>query len=237
MGSTLCLPSRHNVLPQSSKRGKQRILLEHEIIPLFVEPSENFLDTLILGRCHHIVRGGRGSGKTMILRRLSYPIAPPRLPEYPYLGCYIPLDFASLAPLDAEKVGTHNSWMFESYFSGVLIQALVSGLQRCAKDFSVSQQALCDAIQARIFPEHTRCSELSSLAVLFQQCNDQLWNAANQFLAACEQADAKVVLTFHHVHIATRAVQELLSTGDWGFFVLFLLDRYDEAHGIPPANC
>src|ERR1035437_976390 len=92
-------------------------LSEPEILDLFVEPG-GVLSEIVGTKQHLIIQGGRGSGKTMTLRRLSHSIAPPTL-DYQFLGVYVCLDINQCSPFTSENIGRSNGAVFESYLSGV----------------------------------------------------------------------------------------------------------------------
>src|SRR5229473_1656370 len=98
-----------------------------QIQNLFVEPSSEFLASLVGERRHQLLKGGRGAGKTITLRKLGAALSPPSH-DHRILGVYLPLDVTQFTPFEESKIGAMGAWLFESYFSGIIIQELISTL-------------------------------------------------------------------------------------------------------------
>lgn len=206
-------------------------LAVEEVLRLFEEPSHDFLDKLVHRRCHHIFQGGRGSGKTITLRRLSHEISPPS-GAYPVLGVYVSADVAEFGPFDEDKIGSSNGEVFEAYLVGLLLLNLVESIRANLNCFALvgrSEESLCEELRTRLFPLEEKWNSFASSSESLIQIVQSMRELATRKLTGLRLADYKYTLSFFDLERATKLIaQTLFVTKDEPLRIFFLLDRYDD---------
>jgi hypothetical protein len=180
---------------------------------------------------HHFLQGGRGAGKTITLRKLGAALSPAQQ-GYPHLGLYLPLDVTQFASFDESKIGGTSGWLFEAYFSGIIVQELLRALLPVGQRLEfrrLTTEQFCHRI-TKILADSPP-GPLHNLEALHQaigEINQQLMAEVSKRLGSLRQSDFRVVCTFFKLREITDLIADEITIAGTRLTTLLLLDRYDD---------